>query len=196
MSEATMHKTTQRQLWIVALVAAFLAGAFGPRQIAWGQKNGEIAQTARPSSPPASESLPPPSTRLLRGYQVERFYEPLYWLFSIGSAIGGLAVGLYLAKKLKLEVDDGFNANAKAMLKFYICWALFCVASALLFLLAVYGSDYGPYFLQLLLNMQFVLLAIISNVAFVGAAALTTRFAPGSRCPYMLIPGPKIKQLK
>ncbi len=210
-----MEKTTQRNQWMMVLVLFFVV-ALGQSQTVLsqraesgaktqGKKNSSkqglarvnsspaVAPSQSPESPPSSSLPSLPQTRSaiksqLSGLQAQQFYNAIYTIFGVGSGLLGLLAGWFLATRLKLQETEHLNPNAKARRKFWSYLGIFGALWLLAYLVSVYGYEYFGHIIQLVANLQFFWAVLEGVAAFVGVAALATRFWPRSRCPYILIP--------
>jgi len=131
----------------------------------------------------------------------EWFYSRLGWAFVLGLIISAL-IGIYLSR-LKISLGE-YQANTKARNKFWLLLFLFLgIGAVLIFLDAFLIYDFGSgdsisltfpeAFGQVWLSYRTIPILLTAALAFYLGAALTTRFLPNSRWPYILLPGPKGK---
>jgi hypothetical protein len=121
------------------------------------------------------------------------FRSRLVWVPVI-AAVAGVLVGLAHLSRLKFPPTE-ININGRCQRKFGVWMVVVALAAglwlfydALKFPFISSSLDLSEAFNQIWLNWRTFVLLLAGLFAFALGAATTTRYAPGSRCPYALWP--------
>ena len=137
-----------------------------------------------------------PPTSLVRSGELDKWmYSRLTWI-TLGFAIAAfLVTWFYLSK---LSFGSGMDVERKARRIFFVCLVFIVLPGIVAILLAdmyFYWFRGADAFTLLggLFGLQGLVLTASPLLAFTLATALTARLKPYSRCPYMLMPKPRIQ---
>lgn len=126
------------------------------------------------------------------------FYSRLGWGLLV-AAIAGALVGALHVSRLKFPPElHQINGLARKrvgvwMMLLFVLGGLWLLLDASSYQFTDYSLKVGVAFGQVWLNWRTLVTLLTATVSFLLVLALTTRYVPWSRCPYILWPGPQGK---
>lgn len=125
------------------------------------------------------------------------FYSRLGWGVLVAAFAGALVGGLHLSR---MKFPAGFHQINTLARKRLAVWLILLFALGGMWLLldassyqfTDYTLDVTDAFGQVWLNWRTLVTLLTATASFLFLVALTTRYAPWSRCPYTLWPSPRV----